>query len=150
MKTILIALAFALPSFTYAQNIEIVCGGEVETTLNGYTGGGARNWKRETKLEVTFDQRQKSISRAFSSNFTFSVCFLDKAALANCSCGVTEDVIGCSFKHESLGHSMFSINRKTGGGLMLETATYKSGDSNSYEAHRRAEISCQVFDKNKF
>lgn len=145
------AILFCCSSVTYAQTVELVCAGEMQTQLRGYKGIGRTNWTDEIKLEVSFLPKSKSVKRAYTNKLLLSLCYLDSSVKKQCTCLVNDDDIACNFKDEKLGQSSFSINRKTGTGKLLESSTWKNPDDEStFIQEKSAEISCQVFDKNKF
>ena len=42
---------------SFAQTVELICEGEIETKLTNYKGGGKIYWKNEMKLEVSIDNK---------------------------------------------------------------------------------------------
>lgn len=148
-------LAFVILSgfatVNFAQTVELVCVGEIQTRLSGYMGAGRTNWTDDIKLEVAFLPKSKTVKRAYTSHLLLSLCYLDASVKKQCTCLVNDDNIACVYKDAELGQSSISINRKTAIAKVFESSTFKNPDGKStFTQEKSAEVSCQVFDKNRF
>lgn len=152
MKKILLYLIIYFSNqVSFAQTVELICEGEIETRLINYKGGGKAYWTSEIKLEVSIDNNLNLIKKVFSKNLLLSLCYLDDSMKDKCTQQINNDYIEYSFNHEIFGQSLVKINRKTGIALILENSSHANlSDSSMFTERKRSEIECKKFDKNKF
>ena len=152
IKLITAVLAsFFITHNLFAQPVELMCKGEIETQLLNYKGNGKTQFKSLINLEVTFDPSLYVVNRLFSAELRLSLCELDNSARVKCNCKITDNLINCSYNNETLDSSIVQINRKTGIAKVSENFSFiNQTDSSTFTVMRNADIECIAYDRNKF